>query len=52
MATTTLMLKLKVRWWLKFYLVGVLLTARLTRAEPDWVRVRYWIGKGTKIEVR
>ncbi|MDN4061473.1 hypothetical protein QPK31_24940 [Massilia sp. YIM B02769] len=52
MATTTLMFKLKVRWWLKLYLAGVMITARLTRAEPNWERVRYWIGKGTKIEVR
>ncbi|MFC3457242.1 hypothetical protein [Massilia haematophila] len=51
MATTTLTVKLKVRWWLKFYLVGVLLTSRLTHCPPSWERVRYWIDKGIKIEV-
>ena len=52
MATTTLTARLKVRWWLKFYLSGVLLTARLMHCEPNWSRVRYWVGKGIKIEIR
>jgi len=51
MATTALTLKLKVRWWLKLYLSGVLLTARLTHCQPNWERVSYWVGKGIKIEV-
>lgn len=52
MAKTKLKLNFKVRWWLKFYVVGVLLTARLTHCEPNWARVRYWVGKGIKIEAR
>ncbi|WP_305821377.1 hypothetical protein [Massilia brevitalea] len=52
MASTTLTFKLKVRWWLKFYLAGVVLTARLAHCEPNWARVRYWVGKGIKIEAR
>lgn len=51
MATTTLTVRLKVCWWLKLYLSGVLLTARLTHCEPNWTRVRYWVGKGVKTEV-
>ena len=50
MASTTL--TLKARWWLKCYLVGVLITARLMHCQPNWERVRYWIDKGIKIEVR
>jgi len=49
---TTLTMRLKVRWWLKFYLSGVMLTARLTQCEPNWQRVGYWVGKGIKVEVR
>jgi len=51
MATTTLTVRLKVRWWLKFYLAGVLLTARLTHCEPSWTRFGYWVGKGVKTEL-
>lgn len=48
----TITLKASFRWWLKFYLAGVLLTARLTHAQPNWERFRYWVGKGIKIEAR
>jgi len=34
------------RWWLKAYLCGVLLAVQVTGREPNWQRVRYWIGKG------
>ena len=47
-----LTVRVTVRWWLKAYLAGVLITARLTRCEPDWARVRYWVGKGVKTRVR
>ncbi|MDU5684991.1 MAG: hypothetical protein E6017_05240 [Kluyvera cryocrescens] len=39
------------RWWLKWYLTGLLITSTLTGLEPDPARVRYWVDRGTKIEV-
>lgn len=39
------------RWWLKYYLTGVLALARLTGCEPCPERVSYWVGRGIKIEV-
>lgn len=52
MARASITATLKWRWWLKSYLSGVLLMARLTGSEPNWERVRYWVGKGIKIEFR
>lgn len=52
MAATTLKLKVSIQWWLRAYLAGVVLTARLTRCEPNWERVRYWVGKGIKLKVK
>lgn len=40
------------RWWLKHYLRGVSIMAWATRREPDWDRVRYWVGKGIRLTVR
>ena len=50
MATAPQTIRIKMRWWLKFYLSGVLLIARLTQCEPNWSRVGYWVGKGVKAE--
>lgn len=50
-ATNTITLTATPRWWLKHYLFGVLFMACLTGREPNWERVRYWVGKGIKIEV-
>lgn len=51
MAATQLHFRLKVRWWLKAYLYGVLLTARIIRRAPDMDRVSYWIGKGVSVSL-
>lgn len=39
------------RWWLKWYLTGVSITSTLTGLEADPARVRYWVGRGTKINI-
>jgi hypothetical protein len=52
MTQTSITITLKWRWWLKSYLFGVLLMARLVGREPNWDRVQYWIGKGIKFQVR
>ncbi|WP_177332424.1 MULTISPECIES: hypothetical protein [Pseudomonas] len=40
------------RWWLKFYLAGVLAMAQMTGREPNPERVSYWVVRGLKVEVR
>jgi len=39
------------RWWLKYYLAGVQVTACVTRREPDPDRVAYWVGRGLRVKV-
>ena len=52
MAQASITVTLKWRWWLRSYLFGVLLMARLTGCRPNWDRVSYWVGKGIKITAR
>ncbi|WP_445672690.1 hypothetical protein [Pseudomonas inefficax] len=40
------------RWWLKYYLAGVLTIAKVTGSGPNPDRVAYWVGRGIKVEVR
>lgn len=40
------------RWWLKYYLAGVLAMSHLTGREPDLARVMRWIERGVVVEVR
>lgn len=43
-----LYIKVKVAWWLKPYLFGVVITAPITRLEPDWVKVGLTASKAIK----
>ena len=38
----------KIAWWLKPYLLGVVLTAQITKQEPDWVKVHKTVAKAIK----
>ncbi|WP_198528914.1 hypothetical protein [Pseudomonas fulva] len=40
------------RWWLKYYLAGVLLACHLTGRDPHLDRVTRWIERGIVVEVR
>lgn len=40
------------RWWLKYYLAGVLVMSHITGWYPDIPRVMRWIEPGIEIEVR
>jgi hypothetical protein len=51
MASVTAHIVCRQRWWLKYYLAGVLALAQLTGREPCPERVSYWVGRGIKIEV-
>ena len=43
-----LYVKVKIAWWLKPYLFGVVITALITRLEPDWVKVGLTASKAIK----
>jgi hypothetical protein len=52
MARVTAMIVCRQRWWLKWYLSGVIVMAYITGREPNLERVTSWVGRGMKIEVR
>lgn len=46
--TLRIYVKVKIAWWLKPYLFGVVMTALITRLEPDWVKVGLTASKAIK----
>lgn len=40
------------RWWLKYYLAGVLVMSHITGREPDMARIMRWIERAIVVEVR
>lgn len=46
MALNTVTVSIKVAWWVKPYLCGVLLTSCLTGRQPDPDRVGAWVQRG------
>ncbi len=51
MARVTVMIVCRPRWWLNYYLSGVLVMSRITRREPDMGRVFRWVERGIEVEV-
>lgn len=49
MANITISLRL--RWWLRYYLYGVMLTAWMTGRQPDPEKLGYWVAKGVKVRM-
>lgn len=49
MASNQITIKLTLKWWLRYYLYGVVLMAWLTGQEPDTDKMGHWIAKGTKV---
>jgi len=49
MAQITVKLSLRVAWWVRWYLAGVAIAARLTGATPDMTKVERWIRRGLSV---
>ncbi len=45
-----MIITIRFRWWLKYYLAGVIFTARLTGLAPDPVKVERWVARGIYFE--
>lgn len=52
MARVTATIVCRHRWWLKYYLAGVLVVSHITGREPDVGRVCRWVERGIEVEVR
>jgi len=51
-ASMTVTIVCRQRWWLKYYLACVLTLMQLTGREPNPERIAFWVGRGLKVEVR
>lgn len=49
---TKLVAVVKVSWWVRPYLFGVVVTSRLTNREPNWKKVEDKVLKGLKTIVK
>lgn len=43
MSAGRVVVQLRVRWWLKWYIRSVVLFAGMTGLEPNWDRVEFWV---------
>ncbi|WP_167670682.1 hypothetical protein [Allopusillimonas ginsengisoli] len=46
-----IVIKLRVAWWFRWYLFGVLTMAQLTGLQPDPQRVGRWLARAVSIKV-
>ncbi|CAB3883374.1 hypothetical protein LMG26689_03599 [Achromobacter animicus] len=49
MAQVTVKLSIRVAWWVRWYLVGVVIAVRLAGATPDMTMVERWIRRGLSV---
>ncbi|SEG20693.1 hypothetical protein [Marinobacterium lutimaris] len=49
MAASKLVLEVRISWWLRWYIYGVIITARLTGLDPNWTKVKAMIDRGVKV---
>lgn len=52
MARVTATIVCRHRWWLKYYLAGVLIMTHFTGRDVNPKRVARWIERGIKVEMR
>lgn len=50
MTRAELRITIKVAWWLKFYMFGVILMSRITGMSPDESKVRHYIMRGISVK--
>lgn len=44
-------IKIRIAWWLKWYLYGVITMSKITGLTPDWKKVGRWVVRSVKSEV-
>lgn len=48
---SALVIRIKLAWWLRWYLIGVVLMSRMTGAQPDEDKLLYWIRRAMIVRV-
>lgn len=51
MASRQITVSIHVAWWLRYYMLGLVLMHRLTGMEINEQRVGYWLSKAIKAKV-
>lgn len=51
MAQHTVMVSVRVAWWVRWYVSGVTLAAQITGATPDAAKMTRWIGRSLSVRV-
>lgn len=45
MESREIVVQLRMAWWFKCYMAGLVFMLRVTGAEPNWDRIDYWVRK-------
>ncbi len=45
----SVVMQVRVRWWLKWYIQSIVLVANLTGLEPNWERVEFWVRRAVHL---
>jgi hypothetical protein len=51
MATRTITLRVRIAWWLRWYLSGLQLACWTMGTEPDWDKVHHTVMRAVRIEI-
>jgi len=51
MASSSITVRIRVAWWLHWYVGSVAMFARLPGMEPDPVKVEYWVRRACRVQV-
>lgn len=49
---SAIIVQVRVAWWLKWYMAGVIMMCRLTGLDFDEAKVRWYVRRGLKVSVR
>lgn len=52
MANITVTIEVRIAWWLKWYMAGVIMMSRLAGLDFDEAKARRYIRRGLKVRVR
>jgi hypothetical protein len=52
MTASSLVVSIRMAWWLRVYLNTLALLCRAFDAEPNWQRAGYWVSRGIRIEIK
>ena len=50
-SASTLVITVRLTWWLRLYLASLLFLCRLLGTEPNWERFSYWVSRGLRVRV-